>query len=170
MSVNSKYIRMPGDAAAMKRQYQKYLDLEIANNQRHMNASLLYRVQGQPSVQPKSYQTLTEKLADETKLRVTLRQELLQLTDDVNAGQIVEIAQPLQLAYIAQNMPGLVKFFSRTHYLGVPSAIFMDKIREDVADVQQNQMRRVGIPNGWESSGSSSSRRHNSRRASHRLS
>ena len=136
---------MPGDAANVKKQYQKWLDLEIANTQRHMNASLLYRVQGQPNVQPKSYQTLTEKLADATKLKVTLRQELLQLTDDVNAGQIVEQANVGELGYIAQNMPRLIKLFAKTHALGVPWDIFLAKVREDMGDQQKDEMRELGI-------------------------
>jgi len=60
----------------------RYLELQAQNDQKNLNASLLYRIQGQPSVQQPTYQTLTEKLADQVKLRVTLRQELIKITDE----------------------------------------------------------------------------------------
>ena len=122
--MNSQKTKRVGDAAALKKEYMRYLELQAQNDQKNLNASLLYRIQGQPSVQQPNYQTLTEKLADQVKLRVTLRQELLKITDDSNAGQITSQLNANELQYVVQNMPSLIKFFELEYAVGVPADIF----------------------------------------------
>jgi len=137
--MNSQKTKMPGDAAAMKKEYMRYLELQAQNNQKNLNASLLYRIQGQPSVQQPDYMTLTEKLADQVKLRVTLRQELLKVTDDSNSGQIAATLDANELRYVVQKMPRLIKFFELEYAIGVPADIFLLKIRQDMKAQEELQ-------------------------------
>ena len=123
-----------------------YLELQAQNDQKNLNASLLYRIQGQPSVMQPNYQTLTEKLADQVKLRVTLRQELLKVTDDSNAGQIAVTLNAEELAYVAQTIPRLIKFFELEYAVGVPAQIFLDKIRADMpAQAELDAEQDLGV-------------------------
>jgi len=144
--MNSQKTKMPGDAAALKKEYMRYLELQAQNDQKNLNASLLYRIQGQPSVQMPDNLTLTERLADQVKLRVTLRQELLKITDDSNAGQIVSRLDANELKYVAQNMPRLVKFFELEYAVGVPAEIFFAKIRQDMLAQEELQAQeQLGV-------------------------
>ena len=110
-----------------------------------MNAQLLFKNQGQANVQPKDFRTLTEKLADVVKLRVTLRKELLQITDDTNAGQIIEQANDLEIQYIAQQMPALIKFYQLQKALGVEADIFLAKVRNDMIAVNRLALAHLGV-------------------------
>src|SRR5271156_4289380 len=91
------------DIKKVRDNYLANLRLQIANENKNLQANLLYKRTGQTSQLPDT-RTTSEKLQDINMLKTMVNQELLKIMDGSNDTQVVNTITTPELQFLAQHI------------------------------------------------------------------
>jgi hypothetical protein len=119
----------PTDRAKYREQYLSNLALQASNNQKNLNANLIYKQTGTTPSQPTDFRTTTEKSADIDGLRREVRSFIASagFTNSTNANEIAQMLHPDELLFVVQ-----YKLLISTDFKGrgVPAEVFIAYLRK----------------------------------------
>ena len=119
----------PTDRAKYREQYLSNLALQASNNQKNLNANLIFRQTGQTPSQPTDFRTTTEKASDIEGLRREVRSFIASagFTNSTNANEVAQMLHPDELLFVVQ-----YKLLISTDFKGrgVPAEVFIAYLRK----------------------------------------
>jgi len=134
----------PTDRAKYREQYLSNLALEASNNQKNLNANLIFKQTGQSPSQPTDFRTTTEKYADIDGLRREVRSFIASagFTNSTNANEIAQMLHPDELLFVIQ-----YKLLISTDFKGrgVPTEVFIEYLRKLKRKTEQVQGVEFGL-------------------------
>jgi hypothetical protein len=128
------------DAQKFRKAYLASLDVQIANNEKNLQANLLHKRTGQMTTQITDYRTTSQKLADATMLRIDVKRQLRRICDSPNTEQIVSQLGDDEIRFVSQNINRIVKDLQPKFRYGVPSPNFMVYLRT----IMESDLKIVG--------------------------
>jgi hypothetical protein len=128
------------DPQRFRKEYLANLDVEIANNEKNLQANLLHKRTGIVASQLTDYRTTTEKLADITVLRVELRRQLRRIMDAENTERAVGELNAGEVQFAIQNIEKSITDLRPRFKYGVPAEMYVMYLTQ-LAQAQQ----RVGV-------------------------
>jgi hypothetical protein len=133
----------PTDAEKYRQQYLSSLALSAANNQKNLNANLIFKQTGQSPTQPTDFRTTTEKSADVDGMRREVRSFIASagFCSSGNANEIAQTLSPEELEFVIQ-----YKLFVSTDFKGrgVPAEVFLQYLRK----LKQKMDQSMGVDFG----------------------
>jgi hypothetical protein len=134
----------PTDRAKYREQYLSNLALQASNNQKNLNANLIFKQTGQTPSQPTDFRTTTEKSADTDGLRREVRSFIASagFTNTTNANEVAQMLSPADLLFVVQ-----YKLLISTDFKGrgVPAEVFIEYIRKLKRKTEQVQGVEFGL-------------------------
>ena len=134
----------PTDRAKYREQYLSNLALQASNDQKNLNANLIFKQTGQTPSQPTDYRTTTEKSADIDGLRREVRSFIASagFTNTSNANEISQLLHPDELLFVVQ-----YKLLISTDFKGrgVPAEVFVNYLRKLKRKTDQVQGVEFGL-------------------------
>lgn len=135
--------KTPRDAEKFRKAYLASLDVQIANNEKNLQANLLHKRTGQLTTQITDYRTTSQKLADATMLRIDVRKQLRRICDAPNTEQIISSLSDDEIRFVSQNLERIIKELQPKFRYGVDAPHFLVYIQQLImAD------ERVGVGGG----------------------
>ena len=132
------------DADKYRQQYMSNLSLQAANNQKNLNANLIFKQTGQTPSQPTDFRTVTEKSADIDGLRREVRSYLasIGITNTTEANEVAQMLAPQELTFFIQ-----YKLFISTDFKGrgVPADVFIAYLRKLIRKTAETQNVNYGL-------------------------
>lgn len=146
MSINSIFAgSTPHSRDTIRQQYLNNLSLDIANMTKNLNANKLFKANGTTGSAPPDTRSATEKFADVEGLRQSVKTGLREITEPIEAENIVaEITTP-ELEYLAQNLPFIIRDLKPKFALGVPAGSFVPYLRRMLRDNIANEGLAYGL-------------------------
>jgi hypothetical protein len=136
--------RNPTDADKYRQQYMSNLSLQAANDQKNLNANLIFKQTGQTPSQPTDFRTITEKAADIDGLRREVRSYIasIGITNTTEANEIAQTLAPQELTFFIQ-----YKLFISTDFKGrgVPADVFIAYLRKLIRKTAETQNVNYGL-------------------------
>jgi len=134
----------PTDAQKYRQQYLTNLKLEAANNQKNLNANLLYKQTGQTPSQPTDFRTTTEKEADIDSMRREVRSYIAAqgFTNSTNANEIAQRLSAGELSFVIQYANFITVDFKGR---GVPAEVFINYIKRLITKTEQTLGVEMGL-------------------------
>lgn len=111
------------DIKSYRKQYLDTLALVVKNDKTNLDANMLYKQTG-VITQPTDTRTLQEREMDIVNMKATIRSRLLELTDGLNASQIVEELDDAELLFLANQIDNIIGELKPQFKLGIPSGAF----------------------------------------------
>jgi len=136
-------VNTPLDIKKYRQQYLANLQQEIANNTKNYEANIVFKKTGVPQ-QLTDTRSLEEKVLDVFRLKLDLRSGLKEITDDINAVQVVEGLNDNELRFASSALPYIIADLKPKYKYGIPSSPLLGYIRAYIA----KQERNMGIENG----------------------
>jgi len=136
-------VNTPLDIKKFRQQYLANLQQEIANNTKNYEANIVFKKTGVPQ-QLADTRSLDEKVGDVFRLKLDLRSGLKDITDDLNAVQVVEGLDDNELRFASSALPYIIADLKPKYKYGIPSTLLLGYIRAYIA----KQERNYGIDNG----------------------
>jgi hypothetical protein len=134
----------PTDRAKYREQYLSNLALQASNNQKNLNANLIFKQTGTTPSQPTDFRTTTEKSADTEGLRKEVRSFIASagFTNSTNANEIAQMLHPDELLFVVQ-----YKLLISTDFKGrgVPAEVFIEYLRRLKRKTDQVQGVEFGL-------------------------
>ena len=146
MSINSIFAgSTPHSRDTIRQQYLNNMALDIANMTKNLNANKLFKANGTTGSAPPDTRSATEKFADVEGLRQSVKTGLREITEPIEAENIVaEITTP-ELEYLAQNLPFIIRDLKPKFALGVPAGSFVPYLRRMLRDNIANEGIAYGL-------------------------
>lgn len=146
MSINSIFAgSTPHSRDTIRQQYLNNLALDIANMTKNLNANKLFKANGTTGSAPPDTRSATEKFADIEGLRQMVKTGLREITEPIEAENIVaEITTP-ELEYLAQNLPFIIRDLKPKFALGVPAGSFVPYLRRMLRSNIENEGLAYGL-------------------------
>jgi len=136
--------KAPTDRAKYREQYLSNLALQASNDQKNLNANLIFKQTGASPSQPTDYRTTTEKSADIEGLRKEVRSFIASagFTNSTNANEIAQMLHPDELLFVVQ-----YKLLISTDFKGrgVPAEVFIAYLRKLKRKTDQVQGVEFGL-------------------------
>jgi hypothetical protein len=136
-------VNTPMDIKKFRQQYLANLQQEIENDTKNLNANLIFKKTGVPQ-QLTDTRSVNEKLNDIFRLKMDLRSGLKEITDDMNAVQVVEGLDENELQVASSALPFIIADLKPKYKYGVTSYVLLGYIRAYLAKLQRN----FGVENG----------------------
>jgi hypothetical protein len=134
----------PTDRAKYREQYLSNLALQASNDQKNLNANLIFKQTGATPSQPTDYRTTTEKASDIEGLRKEVRSFIASagFTNSTNANEIAQMLHPDELSFVVQ-----YKLLISTDFKGrgVPAEVFIAYLRKLKRKTDQVQGVEFGL-------------------------
>lgn len=133
----------PLDSMKYREQYLSNLRLQASNDQKNLNANVIFKQTGRTPSQLTDMRTTTEKYADTEGLRVEVRSALQSagILNGVGANEVSVKLSPAELQYFIQFKDFLIKEFKGR---GVPSPVFIAYLQRQL----QKQQNTNGVDMG----------------------
>jgi hypothetical protein len=134
----------PLDGDKYREQYMNNLTLQAANDQKNLNANLIYKQTGQTPSQPTDMRTTTEKEQDLEGMRTEVRSFIASsgFCNTTNANEVSRILTRTELSFVIQ-----YKLYISTDFKGrgVPTAVFVNYIRKLKQKTEDTQGVEYGL-------------------------
>lgn len=137
----------PLDSAKYREQYLSNLRLQASNDQKNLNANVIFKQTGRTPTQLTDMRTTTEKFADIEGLRVEVRSALQSsgILNGVGANEVSVQLSPAELQYFVQFKDFLIKEFKGRN---VPSPVFIAYLQRQY----EKQQKTKGVDFGLQQS------------------
>jgi hypothetical protein len=136
--------KAPTDRAKYREQYLSNLALQASNDQKNLNANLIFKQTGATPSQPTDYRTTTEKASDIEGLRKEVRSFIASagFTNSTSANEIAQMLHPDELLFLVQ-----YKLLIATDFKGrgVPAEVFINYLRKLKRKTDQVQGVEFGL-------------------------
>lgn len=136
-------LRNPTDENRYRKDYLAYLDLQIDNNEKNLQANLLHRRTGQVASQITDYSTTSQKLANIYALRIELKKQLRRICVAEDADLVVQGLNDAEVRFAINYIEKLVAELRPKFKYGAPEPYVSQYIRR-VYDIEQESQ---GLPN-----------------------
>jgi hypothetical protein len=134
----------PTDADKYRQQYISSLALAASNNQKNLNANLIFKQTGQSPSQPTDFRTTTEKSFDTDGMRREVRSFIASagFCNTSNANEVAQLLTPEELGFVIQ-----YKLFISTDFKGrgVPAEVFLNYLRKLKQKIDQTMGVDYGL-------------------------
>ncbi len=137
--------KSPLDNAKFRENYLSNLRLQASNDQRNMNANVIFKQTGAPPPVLPDYRTMTEKYADLEGLKVQLRSKLSTITDANIASQIVGELSHDQIQFALNKWEVIDKDMKAKFALGVPAPVFIAYLNRLIDTITTIDNVEVGL-------------------------
>jgi len=127
------------DMITTRKAYLANLNLRAELDDKNLQANKTYIRTGQLPIEPTDNRTLTEKLGDIQRLKIDLRNQLLDITDGIEANSIVENLNPDQLLFLSQNFGPISEQMKQNYSLGVLAPIFVDYLNRYISKFNETK-------------------------------
>jgi len=131
----------------LRKQYVNNLNLEAKNNKKNYDANKILQVTGEEPIRPPDMRSVEEKEKDILNLKTLIRSNLMEITDGVNANQIVDELTNNELIFVANHMPYIIDELKPKFTLGIPAKIFLLYVRELIRTAEQPLNSEYGQSN-----------------------
>ena len=138
-------IRKPMDATKFRNEYLSSLQLQIANDDKNLQANKLFNRTQQLPTELTDYRTTNEKISDTMKLKLDVQSELLALTDSSEALGIVQNLSQDQLVFLAQNMEAIKKDVKKRFKYGLTQETFMPYFNRYIEKFDETNSINAGL-------------------------
>jgi len=146
MSINSIYAgSTPHSRDTIRQQYLDNMALDIANMTKNLNANRLFKANGSTGSEPADTRTATEKFADIEGLRQSVKTGLRDITDAMEAQNIINDITTPELEFLAQQLPFIIRDLKPKFALGVPAGSFVPYLRRMMRDNIANEGLAYGL-------------------------
>jgi len=135
----------PTDASKFREAYMSNLNLQIAIDDKNLQANKVYNRTGQLPVQPSDFRTIEEKLADVLTLRTDVRMQLGTIADGATANSISQQLSPPELVFYYQQSPLINQLIKERFSKGVNADIFIGYLRKYMVDSAANKGVASGL-------------------------
>ena len=143
--MNGAQLRGPLDSAKYAEQYLSNLRLEASNNDRNLQANLVFKLTGQNPQQLTDFRTTTEKAADFEGTKVALRSKLGTITDGIIASQIIGELSQDQILFALNKWPTIQDDMKKQYATGVPSSVFISYLNRLISKYEQMEGVDTGL-------------------------
>jgi len=142
--MNPQFVRTPAEMSAVREQYMSNLRLQLANEQKNLNANKILKYTGEPPSQIEDTRTADEKFQDLQTLRTNIK-DYLTSTGYLTASRAEFVVNQLteeENQFIFRN-----KRFIDRDYLSrdVPPQVFLDFIRAYIAKYEKTAGVELGL-------------------------
>jgi hypothetical protein len=127
------------DMVTTRKAYLANLNLRAELDDKNLQANKTYIRTGQLPVEPTDTRTLTEKLGDVQRLKIDLRNQLLDITDGLEANAIVQSLNSDQLIFLSQNFGPISEQMKQNYSLGVLAPIFVDYLNRYISKFNETK-------------------------------
>jgi hypothetical protein len=114
----------PSDAAKFREQYLANLSLQVAIDDKNLQANKVFKRTGQTPSIVLDTRTTAEKLADKLRLGTEVRSGLKEIMDGVTAEQVVQQLSNDELEFVSQHLPDIIAQLKPKYKYGVPLVAF----------------------------------------------
>lgn len=142
--MNPQDIRNPTQQMKVREAYLANLELEQKNLKKTADAVSSFKQTGQVALEPQDTRTLNEKLADIQKLKISLRKELMNITDGASVSAILNALSDEEIQGLSLVSGAVIPTMKKTYLKGVPAPIFIEYIRRYLKDYSTN----LGLASG----------------------
>jgi hypothetical protein len=115
---------------AFRQQYLNSLRLEISNQTKNLNANKLFKANGSTGSEPADTRSVTERYEDIDGLKREVRVGLKELTDGLEAENIIAEISTAELQFLAGHLPFIIGDLKPKWKLGVPAGAFLPYLRK----------------------------------------
>jgi hypothetical protein len=132
------------DEAKYREQYMSNLILQAANDQKNLNANLIYKQTGQTPNQPTDMRTTTEKQGDTEGMRTEVRSFIAAsgFCNSTNANEVSRLLTPAELSFVIQYKLAISTDFKGR---GVPTAVFVAYVRKLKQKTEETHGVELGL-------------------------
>jgi hypothetical protein len=141
--MSGKPLRNPTDANKYRNEYLAYLDLQIDNDEKNLQANLLHKRTGQVASQITDYSTTSQKLANMYALRIELKKQLRRICVAEDADLVVQGLRDDEVRFAVNYIEKLVAELRPKFKYGAPEPYVSQYIRR-VYDIE---LESQGLPN-----------------------
>jgi hypothetical protein len=131
----------------LRKQYINNLNLEAKNNKKNYDATKILQVTGEEPIRPPDMRSVEEKEKDVLNLKTLVRSHLMEITDGMNANQIVNELTNNELIFVANHMPYLIEELKPKFSLGIPAKIFLLYVKDLIRVAEQPLNNEYGQSN-----------------------
>jgi hypothetical protein len=124
--------------------YLANLELEQRNLQKTADAVSILKQTGQPPLAPQDTRTINEKISDVEKLKISLRRQLMDITDGQQANDIMNALSNDEIQALSIVYGDISAVLKAKYTSGVPAPIFLEYVRRYLKDYNKN----VGLASG----------------------
>jgi hypothetical protein len=142
--MNPSTIRNPSQLYKVREAYLANLELEQRNLQKTADAVSILKQTGQAPIPPQDTRTVNEKIGDIEKLKISLRRQLMDITDGQQAADIMNALSNDEIQALSIVYGDISSVLKAKYASGVPAPIFLEYVRRYLKDYSKN----VGIASG----------------------
>ena len=129
-------LRNPTDADEYRQKYLDYLDIQIDNDEKNLQANLLHKRTGQVASQITDYSTTSQKLANMYALRIELKKQLRRICVAEDADLVVQGLNDAEVRFANNYIEKLIAEIRPKFKYGAPEPYVSQYIRR-VFDIEQ---------------------------------
>jgi len=130
-------VKNPLDIKKFRDQYLATLNQEIGNNEKNLNANLVFKRTNVPQ-QLTDTRSVDEKLKDVFRLKNELRSSLKEITDNVEANKVIEKLDNRELVVVSNAIPYIIADLKPKFKYGVPEEVLTGYIKAYIRKEQRN--------------------------------
>ena len=145
--MNPSTIRNPSQLYKVREAYLANLELEQKNLQKTADAVSILKQTGQPPIPPQDTRTVSEKIGDVEKLKISLRRQLMDITDGQQAADIMNSLSNDEIQALSIFYGDVSAVLKAKYTNGVPAPIFLEYVRRYMKDYNKN----AGLASGNQS-------------------
>ena len=142
--MNPQTIRNQSQLMKVREAYLANLELEQRNLQKTADAVSILKQTGQPPLAPQDTRTINEKISDVEKLKISLRRQLMDITDGQQANDIMNALSNDEIQALSIVYGDISAVLKAKYTSGVPAPIFLEYVRRYLKDYNKN----VGLASG----------------------
>ena len=142
--MNPQTIRNQTQLYKVREAYLANLELEQRNLKKTADAVSALNQTGQVPLAPQDTRSMSEKISDVEKLKISLRQNLLDITDAQQAANIMNALSNDEIQALAIVSGDIFSVLKAKYSNGVPAPIFLEYFRRYLKDYNSN----IGLASG----------------------
>jgi hypothetical protein len=142
--MNPSTIRNQSQLMKVREAYLANLELEQKNLQKTVDAVSILKQTGQPPLAPQDTRSLNEKLGDIEKLKITLRKQLMTITDGQQTAEIMNALSNDEIQALGIAFGDVAAQLQPKYVNGVPAPVFLEYVRRFL----KNYSKNVGLASG----------------------
>jgi len=142
--MNPQTIRNPTQLYKVREAYLANLELEQRNLQKTSDAVSVFKTTGQVPLAPQDTRSVNEKLGDIEKLKISLRKQLMTITDGQQTSDIMNALSNDEIQAISIVFGNIADALKARYTNGVPAPIFLEYVRRYLKDYGTN----IGLASG----------------------
>jgi hypothetical protein len=142
--MNPQTIRNPTQLYKVREAYLANLELEQRNLQKTSDAVSVFKTTGQVPLAPQDTRSVNEKLGDIEKLKISLRKQLMTITDGQQTSDIMNALSNDEIQALSIVFGNVADALKTRYANGVPAPIFLEYVRRYLKDYGTN----IGLASG----------------------